>query len=434
MTKFITQPVDVGGTTYVNVVPRKEGDPTALSQVRKFYSKIEDARRFEWQYRTAMAFREKPRHTCYWITLTYRLEPDSWELCRRDAALWIKRVKEYVRRVIVPVHKPVDPKVQYIIVEEEGELNGRKHFHVLIWMPTKLALSAWKRENMLKWRLGFVDVKQVAKGQALAIYIAKYAKKSGGRVKCSLKFGLMTTTLLLSLSSFRVLALVDLGMAQRLLRRLSLTPNYLTSARMNSLISSVRFPITSRETREVVARNPIGERSFWRRQISAIMLNRGILEGADTVSNTTATRVYVRSLVRQTAYDIRRLQSWQSLVCKTLYPHKSGVTAVERLSLVEEVFPGIASFGRPRPISRPPRVGKDQDPRVWYRKFKHPACARARARLDGSRVQSAGSAAGYVSPVVSQAADKEVLRGIRRGSSPSGADCSEAADDLESGR
>ena len=65
--RVVTQTIEVGGTKlrFLDQVVVKEGDPTPLKQAKRFYEKIADARRFEWQYRTAMAFREWPKHTAF---------------------------------------------------------------------------------------------------------------------------------------------------------------------------------------------------------------------------------------------------------------------------------------------------------------------------------------------------------------------------------
>ena len=62
--KVFRQVVEVGGTAlrFLEPVRVQEGDPTPLSEARRFYQRIDDARKFEWQYRTSMAFRELPKH------------------------------------------------------------------------------------------------------------------------------------------------------------------------------------------------------------------------------------------------------------------------------------------------------------------------------------------------------------------------------------
>lgn len=419
-TKFLLRHTDAGGTVYVDQVPVKEGDPATLATVRKFYKGIEDGRRFEWQYRTAMAFREMPNYHCYWLTLTYRPAdlPQTWEEARKQVSLWIKRVKEYNRRVLPKAYGKEAKKAQYIIVEEEAPRTRRKHFHVLLWLPYFIdpgdgprRRSAFHLEKMLLWHYGFVDVKKVQAEQGLAIYIAKYAKKNNGRVKCSTKFGWMTITTLLSVAPFRMLVVLNPQMAQKLLRRLSLTPNYPTFHRMTSWISSASALITSREINEVLSLSPIGGLNSLQQLTNAETVNKGYLGGCSDLYDRAALRIYCKTLVRATVAFLRS----SGQLPQVFKQHNPALT-IPAERVVAWLFPGITSFGRPRQVSKPTYFAPDQNPRLWFTRHHHRACASRRAKISGSKISPT-----WISPFdtaennLIYASDKPLLSGVRRG-------------------
>ncbi len=358
----------IGGTTFLETIQVKKGAPTGPpTHVSGFYDTIKVAERFEWQWRTALAFKEHPMHHVYWITYTYAYEPNLWRVARKDIGRQIDRLRNYNRRVLIPEHEQYardtsgdprnnsDEKMHYIIVEEEGSDHGRKHFHALVFMPYKIPLDLFNRKH-LKWPHGFQLVKPLRTREAmgLAIYIAKYATKSQGRVKCSSNFGLTTITTLLSLSAFNRLMTLDLPMGQKLLRRLSLTPNYPTSRKIMSLISQVKSSTTLVPVPTL--RNPptmIGK------QISGTLADNG--SDSTPLSQATALGREVRfTLVKTAIAEIR--------------------TAIARKILPALSLPGIRTVGCPYPRSRSLRLEPDHNTAIWLAKSAYPRAKRARAR------------------------------------------------------
>ena len=92
---------------------------------------------FEWQYRTELAFREfSDTHDAYWCTYTYANEPATWVEARPDIEKHIKNIKAKFHRIRnkLQLNHTVN-KLHYIVVEEEGQENGRKHFHAIWFIP-----------------------------------------------------------------------------------------------------------------------------------------------------------------------------------------------------------------------------------------------------------------------------------------------------------
>ena len=84
-------------TTVVQGAPKPNPKPSELLTVQDY------ANKFQWQYRVIQAMRAHPKHTCAWITLTYaEPEPPTWIAARRDLSTWLKQLKDFHRRVILP--------------------------------------------------------------------------------------------------------------------------------------------------------------------------------------------------------------------------------------------------------------------------------------------------------------------------------------------
>lgn len=367
-----------------------KGAPTTEKHVHEFYENIRTADRFSWQFRIAMTFAEFPRHQCAWITLTYRKEPASWITARTHINQWLKSVKDYCRRVLVPEHeqyvrerieaqplltdlppglqKNPAETIRYIIVEEQGSENGRKHFHALVWMPYKLPIRQWE-DPLIKWKHGFQKIKRQRADDDIkrSIYIAKYAMKSNGRIKCNVNFGLMTTTILMSISSFRLLVMVHPSLAQKLLRRLSLKPNYPTLKLMTSLTSSGRLStiLPSVPPPSVLGQNRTGARSG----------SKAAADGSVAAIKRMGTEVYrpvPRTAVKEAVEDIRTFAAWSC--------------SQEGFPDLNKTLPGLALFGRPLPITLSARLEPHKNTAVWFAKSNYPRCARNRAKRTAIQV------------------------------------------------
>lgn len=95
-------------------------------------------------------------------TLTFATEPDSWE------EAW-PMVERFRRRL----EDSLGQRLPMVIVPEEGERNGRRHFHVALgqYVPKAVVAAAWG--------CGFVDGRRMAKrrkegGRSLARRVASY--------------------------------------------------------------------------------------------------------------------------------------------------------------------------------------------------------------------------------------------------------------------
>ncbi len=319
------------------------------------------AQGWSWQYRAAMAFRENPNHECAWITLTYATEPDSWSEARADIARWTAGVQRYHKRVLYPAAELGNDysKSHYIIVEEEGSLHGRKHFHCLWFSPRAYGMRVpnWK-EPIVKWPHGFQCVKRVTSSSTtmhLAIYIAKYCAKSHGRVKCSSHFGLTTVTKLLSTSSWGALNLMAPHLCQKFVRRVSLTPNYPTSRQMKSCALLPTSSITSAQRR----RPP-------KAHLRAIGLRKN---GFRSVSSDASP----------TCHDLAGsyISASRFSLIKTAY--REAVTLAEIHPEIASALSGLPLFGKWAVLSSKARLAKTNPTSVWFTKSAHPRGARNRA-------------------------------------------------------
>ncbi len=360
--EFVSSLSKFGGMTFLENIPVLKGAPTPPPLISAFYKTITHAQRFEWQYRVAMAFKELPGHQCAWVTLTYAVEPPTWEAARKNMKMWLRRVQDYKTRVLLPALEGAgesldDSKIHYIIVEEEGAENGRKHFHALVWLPAPLPIKQWE-DKLIKWQHGFQKVKRVKPDDTvgLAIYVAKYATKAQGRIKCSYNFGLTTAIILLSTSSFRKLALVNIQIAQKLLRRVSLTPNYLTSRKMTYLISRLSSSTTSHKLQPRKNQRVTGLLTSGCQAVSDPdgRARSAVLEAA------ACSKTVSYSLVKDAVGEIRYL-----VASKVLSPLQ---------------VPGVAGFGRPRVLTVSSQLEPGKNTLIWFTKSAYPRSRRNRAR------------------------------------------------------
>ncbi len=362
----------IGGTTYLDTVQVITGAPTSPpAHVSQFYKTIDAARSFEWQFRISQAFKEYPMHQVAWVTLTYAVEPITWEAARLDIKPWLKSLKDFTRRVVVKEHHVFlkshpaskapgaqinpDERTHYIVVEEEGKKAGRKHFHALIWSPYKIPIKIWE-QPLLKWKHGFQKIKRVDSNNIrLAIYIGKYATKNHGRTLCNYNFGLMTVITLLSISAFRLLMEAMPTIAVKLLRRVSLTANYPTFKQMTYLISRAKSSTTSRSLTLPL--------STPHRPVTGLAMS-----GYHFVNDCAPDRIFAAacsssrfSLVRSAIVAIR--------------------AAVSREILSDKVVPGLHLWASPTVHYSSTQLEPDQATAVWLSKSRYPRCQRHRARV-----------------------------------------------------
>lgn len=142
---------------------------------------IECARRYSsaWALRIML---EAKRHeqNCV-LTLTYDdvHKPDHDSLCKRDMQLFFKRLRKDLEKR--------DIRIRYYYSGEYGELQGRPHYHCIIfgWIPEDLMTykkSARGNDQYFspyvsdKWGKGIVTVGEL--DERTAFYCAKYLQKS----------------------------------------------------------------------------------------------------------------------------------------------------------------------------------------------------------------------------------------------------------------
>lgn len=115
----------------------------------------------------------------YFITLTYRDPPADGKVNKRDAQLFLKRLR-----------KVAELPVRYYLVGEYGDRFGRPHYHAIIYGG---AVDALRFAELLElaWPLGFVQVGSLSAKSAA--YVLKYVtkrKKEGEFALMSRKPGL----------------------------------------------------------------------------------------------------------------------------------------------------------------------------------------------------------------------------------------------------
>lgn len=362
--RLLPKQTKYGGTSFLESTLYVKGAP---KQPKEHIGSMAIWRNFEWQFRCTMAFREYSDHDCAFITLTYREpEPASWDTCRTDIDGWLKRLRKYHERVLAkaidePKHLYTRPK--YIIVEENGKLNGRKHFHALIFTAKKYSMRlANYRDPACAWRHGFIDAKRVNSkysGQRnLAIYISKYVNKSHGRNLCSFNFGLTTTTILLSISSWEQLYLINQTLFQKLLRRLSLTANYPTSNRLNSLhLRQMRWTTSQLRLHPPGIHRPV----IGSPETGSLIVSK---EDAGTLSykHSNALRSSSYPLVKRCIQSLKAPDA--TPLCKQ----------------AASCLPGLALFAKGPVLTNSARLEPDKATAVWFAKSAHKRSAAERAR------------------------------------------------------
>ena len=79
--------------------------------------------------------------------------------------------------------RKIDPHMRYLVTEENGERNGRLHWHALLHVSEQVT----KRSIEALWPHGYT-VCRLAKDARLAQYMAKYQAKAG-RLRASIHYG-----------------------------------------------------------------------------------------------------------------------------------------------------------------------------------------------------------------------------------------------------
>lgn len=125
-------------------------------------------RQSEWMHRATVEFVSHVRS--WWVTYTY--SPGQI-----DGAIY-KHIQLAHYRLRKSGHD-----FRFLCSEEEGERNGRKHYHVLYHDGGCLK----RRDFEAVWQLGFTHAR-LARTAGLGAYLAKYASKVG-RIRASLHYG-----------------------------------------------------------------------------------------------------------------------------------------------------------------------------------------------------------------------------------------------------
>ena len=138
-------------------------------------------RQAQWARRAAIEYElakkltveagHRPILSTWWATMTWRPN-DVADPTYRTVQDMFKRLRAKGR------------KFRYLVSEERGETNGRKHWHALIHCHNRIK----KRDLEGDWRAGHLHVR-LARGAGLASYMAKYASKDTGRVRASSGYG-----------------------------------------------------------------------------------------------------------------------------------------------------------------------------------------------------------------------------------------------------
>lgn len=138
-----------------------------------------EAYRADWSVRCDMEARCHPDNV--FITLTYRPET-----CPR----WVS--KGHIRRFIRKLRRALDqPNLMYFACGEYGELNGRPHYHLIIFgyfphdavlkedVKSKSGFEVYESKFLTDlWDKGFVEVNNFS--QDTAFYVAGYVNKKTG--------------------------------------------------------------------------------------------------------------------------------------------------------------------------------------------------------------------------------------------------------------
>ena len=124
----------------------------------------------------------------YFVTLTYREEPDDFHY--RDVQLMLKRL----RKAAAAAERPFS--VRFFCVGERGSKKGRIHWHLLLFLDRKVLIKPTKPGELWQfWDHGWTAIERLPRENFAASvrYVAKYAVKSLGqedkacRLRCSMK-------------------------------------------------------------------------------------------------------------------------------------------------------------------------------------------------------------------------------------------------------
>lgn len=144
------------------------------------------ARALEWAHRCGHESRSWPVNVC--VTLTYDDEhlPDNGHLDYRDLELFLKRMRQCVRRSDLPGNRRFG--VRYFACGEYGEINARPHFHAILFNlgfrdGKPCGNDQFTSETLSKWWPNGRATYGKADGAA-ANYIAQYTMKKIGSSDC----------------------------------------------------------------------------------------------------------------------------------------------------------------------------------------------------------------------------------------------------------
>ena len=179
------------GKSDIRILPMKSRLDWNIARMESLYGKenviklpcgrcaaCKEAYRADWSVRCDMEARYHVRNV--FLTLTYRPET-----CPR----WVS--KGHLRKFIRKLRKIVPETLSYFACGEYGELNGRPHYHVIIfgWFPedavlkpdvkSKSGFEVYESKLLNEvWNKGFVDVNNFS--QDTAFYVAGYVNKKTG--------------------------------------------------------------------------------------------------------------------------------------------------------------------------------------------------------------------------------------------------------------
>lgn len=129
----------------------------------------------QWTYRIILESKNYAKEDISFITLTYDNEHCDGKLHKRDAQLFMKRLRKFLE----------PKKVRFILVGEYGARGKRPHMHALIFghnfakqlFYEKLGIKYYRSFELEKlWKNGYSLLTEY--DDATAIYLTKYMQKS----------------------------------------------------------------------------------------------------------------------------------------------------------------------------------------------------------------------------------------------------------------
>lgn len=323
-------------------VSRGDGNPTLIhvhqeGPVTKPTTSMSQFLSYDWKYRLHEEIYGNRHMDPWFVTLTFddKHLPESPEDGHYQVDAWLRSLKRYVStktalleqeafengKTSPDSHDRIETKMRYWFCWERGEQTNRLHLHGLVFFPTPFGgLSEWNnlpgncnwRDTRGRWKVDRLNRKDHAAVSKTAWYLTKYLTKEQniGRKLCSSRFGLTTVTQLLLTSHFQTLTIASLPMAQKLLQRLSLSPSYLTSKRLNSLIWRDRLLTISRHDlpTQLAARLTTGAKSS-AQDVYNLLNASERRHVADLYQNSEGYRRIVRRLAKETARQIQNIAS-----------------------------------------------------------------------------------------------------------------------------